>query len=114
MLRSLALLSGEKSKRRFSLEEQVPPYTAVLVLIEESDGDGLRDAARLSATNREVTAVVLRGFDKSAESVNAMSLLSSAGARVIECWQGDIEGSIAELGGFTDEETAPNAVAGYN
>lgn len=114
MLRSLALLSGEKSKRRFSLEEQVPPYTAVLVLIEESDGDGLRDAARLSAANREVTAVVLRGFDKSAEPVNAMSLLSSAGARVIECWQGDVEGSIAELGGFTDEEIAPNAVAGYN
>lgn len=113
LLRSLALLSGEKSSRRFSLEEQAPPYTAVLVVVEESDGDGLRDAARLSAANRDVTAVVLRGFDKSSEPVNAIGLLSSAGARVIECWPGEVESSIAELGSPNAVEAAPNAAAGY-
>ena len=112
MLRSLALLSGEKSSRRFSLEEQAPPYTAVLVLIEESDGEGLRDAARLSSANRDVTAIVLRGFDGSSEPVNAKGLLSSAGARVIECWPGDVESAIAELGDVA-AEAAPNAAAGY-
>ena len=114
MLRSLALLSGEKTSRRFSLEEQAPPYTAVLVLIEESDVDGLRDAARLAAANREVTAIVLRGFDGSSEPVNAKGLLSSAGARVIECWPGDVESTIAELGSGAAVETAPNAAAGYH
>ena len=114
MLRSLALLSGEKGGRRLSLEEQAPPYTAVLVVIEESDVDGLRDAARLSAANREVTAIVLRGFDGSSEPVNAKGLLSNAGARVIECWPGDVEGAIAELGGGAALETSPNAAAGYH
>ncbi|MCH8061389.1 MAG: DUF58 domain-containing protein [Chloroflexi bacterium] len=114
LLRSLALLSGEKGSRRLSLEEQAPPYTAVLVVLEESDGDGLRDAARLSAANRDVTAIVLRGFDKSSEPINARGLLSSAGARVIECWPGDVESSIAELGSVAALETAPNAAAGYN
>ena len=98
LLRTLALMKGPQEARFPALSSAVPPFSAVLTIVQDTDTIGLRETARLAAAQRKVTAVVLRGHDKKNVPSNPTAELSKAGVNVIECWPGEEARAISLLG----------------
>ncbi|MDA0770977.1 MAG: hypothetical protein O2821_12265, partial [Chloroflexi bacterium] len=70
---------------------------AVLIIVQDSDSAGLREATRLASGQRRVSAIVLTGFSTNGASPNALSDLVKAGARVVECGPGEAAQALAVL-----------------
>lgn len=98
LLRNLATMRPGDNWTLPSMMALAPPFSAVLMIIDEHDGAGIREAIRLSDAQRTVSAVVLTGFGEYEDSSNAVAGLAKAGVRVVECRPGEATQALTALG----------------
>lgn len=98
LLRSLALLKGSRDMRLPELAALVPPLSAAIVIVKDTDSGGIKEISRLAAGQRRVTVVLLRGFDQTNTPSNPAGELLKSGASVVECWPGEAARAVAMLG----------------
>ena len=97
LLRSLALMKPGDGRALPDLMAMTPPFSAVLVIVEDSDADGIREATRLAAAQRRVSAILLTGFEGNEGSPDAIAELLRSDARVVECKPGEAAKALALL-----------------
>lgn len=104
LLRNLALMRPNDLTRMPNMTAVAPPFSAVLMIVEEDDGAGLKEAATLAAGQRAVSTILLKGFSSYEGSSSGTADLVKAGSKVVECGPNEVAQSLAALG---RQEAAP-------